>query len=293
MDDFDWTRLIDQLQRGDCTPVLGAGINVGTLPTGRQLSDKWMAEYVYPFEDTADLAEVTQYASVLERDAVTVKQRVVDQLSNMGVPDFLDPSEPHAVLARFPISVYLTTNYDDFMTQALQRERKEPTTIVCPWYRGADNDPGTRIHPGYGPRADNPLVFHLHGSLRSPSSLVLTEQDSTEFLVQVVRDQGMDERRVVPTQVLQAVTRAPLLFIGYSLRDVSFRMLFHGLLSSAAEVQRRRHVSVQLLPPTSDPETRRRAQVYLTSYYQKLNISVFWGSVQEFCSELAQRLGTL
>jgi hypothetical protein len=289
----EWNRLIEQVKSGDCTPFLGAGASVGTLPIGKELSSTWADEYDYPFDNRTDLAEVMQYASIIEKDPVTVKQHVTDYLSNLGRPDFRDPTEPHALLARFPISVYLTTNYDDFMTQALHRARKDPKTVVCPWYRGADDDVGTRIPRDYHPGAEQPLVYHLHGSFHHPSSLVLTDQDYSEFLVKLVGERGMNERRIVPTQVLNALTRQPLLFIGYSLRDASFRTLFHGLVKSVAEVQKRRHVSVQLpLPKSMGVDARQRAKRYLNRYFNSLNISVYWGTAHQFCMELDSRMAS-
>ena len=286
----EWQRLVEQIRNGDCTPFLGAGACSGTLPLADELSRIWADHYDYPFGSEATLPEVMQYASVIERDFVTVKQRVVDQLSGMGQPDFTNVNEPHAMLAKHPISVYLTTNYDDYMTRALRLEGKEPTTRVCPWYRGSKANPLPR---GYQPTVDQPLVYHLHGNFDDPASLVLAEEDYVEFLVNLVMDRGMDDQRVVPVQVLPALTRQPLLFIGYSLRDWSFRMLFHGLVKAVADVQRRRHVSVQLTPSTdeSDADAQRRAEAYLTDYFQLLNISVFWGTSHDFCAELGRRLG--
>jgi hypothetical protein len=289
--DREWNRLVDQINRGDCTPFLGAGACAGTLPSGNDLSEVWADRYDYPFENRRDLAEVMQYAGVIEMDPVTVKQHVSDYLLGLGAPDFADLSEPHALLAHFPIDVYLTTNYDDFMTQALQYAGRSPRAAVCPWYRGADDSVATRISRDYQPQADTPLVYHLHGSFKDPSSLVLTERDYSEFLVRLFAERGLNQRRVIPTQVLQALTMRPLLFIGYSLRDSSFRTLFHGLVRSVAGVQQRRHVSV-LLPPSEElgVEARDRATDYLNRYFDDLNISVYWGSVREFCAELSHRL---
>jgi hypothetical protein len=293
VDERGWQRLVEQISNGDCTPFLGAGACYGTLPMGGELSRMWANDYKYPFGDGFNLPEVMQYVSVLEQDPVTVKQRLTDQLSTHGEPDFNDPAEPHAFLARLPLSVYLTTNYDDFMGQALRRVHKRPTVAVCPWYRGSESDPATSLPRDYEPSTEEPLVYHLHGSFRYPASLVLTEQDYVEFLVNLIMERGMNDQRIVPLQVLPALTRRPLLFIGYSLRDWSFRMLFHGLVQQVTNVQRRRHVSVQLTPPTAagDPESHQRAKDYLTDYFQQLNISVFWGSVADFCGELGRRLG--
>ena len=83
-----------------------------------------------------------------------------------------------------------------------------------------------------------------------------------------------------------------VVFIGYSLHDWSFRVLFHGLVRAVPDVQQRRHVSVQLSPELgmADPSAHRRAVAYLTRYSAKLNITVYWGSAQSFCTELDRRL---
>lgn len=291
VDDREWRRLAGQVQNGDCTPFLGAEACAPTLPTGRQLSLRWADSYQYPFQDGSNLAEVMQYACVIERDPVTVKQRVVDELSAIDAPDFADPTEPHALLARYPINVYLTTNYDDYMTRALLREGKRPVAAVCPWYRGS-NPTSMMLPDDYQPHSDEPLIYHLHGNFSDPASLVITERDYVEFLIKLVLDRGMNDQQVVPIQVLPALTRQPLLFIGYNLRDWSFRMLFHGLVRAVADVQQRRHVSVQITPPTerNGVDTDRRAKEYLTEYFQQLNISVFWGTAREFSTELAHWL---
>lgn len=292
MDEREWDRLVEQLREGDCTPFLGAGASMPALPTGAELGRTWAERYDYPFGDGSDLPDVMQYVSVIEGDPVTVKRRVCRDLAERGDPDFADPHEPHALLARLPIPVFLTTNYDDFMTKALHRAGKKPLVALCPWYRGADADPETALPAGYQPRREEPLVYHLHGSLKHPASLVLAEQDYVEFLINLAKDIGEDARRVVPHQVLLAMTRQPLLFIGYSLRDFSFRTLFHGFVGAVPDVQRRRHVSVQLRPGPGidDAAARQRAEDYLTRYFGQLNISVFWGSAREFCAELTRRL---
>jgi hypothetical protein len=288
----EWQRLVEQVRIGECTPFLGGGACTGTLPPDADLSRYWAGNYEYPFTNEANLHEVMQYACVVEGDAVTVKRRVTEHLADMGDPDFTDPCQPHALLARYPIKVYLTTNYDNYMSRALQLEGKQPRTAVCPWYRGATTNPLTTLPRNYQPSPVEPLVYHLHGNFHDPASLVIAEQDYVEFLINLAMDKGMDDKRVVPLQVLPALTRQPLLFIGYSLSDWSFRMLFHGLVLAVADVQRRRHVSVQLTPSPDEAKAtqERRAKEYLTDYFDHLNISVFWGTAEEFCTELAWRL---
>ena len=44
-----------------------------------------------------------------------------------------------------------------------------------------------RRQRGFVPTPANPLVYHLHGHLEMPQSLVLTEDDYLEFLVRISR----------------------------------------------------------------------------------------------------------
>jgi hypothetical protein len=293
-DDRVWDRLVLQLRNGDCSPFLGAGACAGTLPLGAELAREWADRYGYPFDDVTNLAAVMQHAGILEEDLVNVKDDVARSLARRGEPNYQDPAEPHSLLARLPIRVYLTTNYDDYMTRALRRAGKDPVTAVCPWYSDASNDPDTQLPDAYEPHAERPLVYHLHGSLRYAGSMVLAEQDYVEFLVNIGKDNSDEAPRLLPPQVQLAMTRRPLLFMGYSLNDWSFRVMFHGLRRAVPEVQRRRHISVQLTPEPgmSSPEAQQRAADYLDRYLARLNIKVYWGSTQDFCAELGRRLET-
>ncbi len=296
MDEADWERLIAQLRRGDCTPFLGAGACVGTLPDAAEMSRDWATRYGYPFLDHHDLARVMQYISITRRDVVYVKEQVCEDLAGKRPPPFGVPSEPHTLLAEFPIRVFITTNYDDFLMKALGWAGKSPKSAICPWYVSANADFEeffAEVPPVPSP-PDEPLVFHLHGNLRIPRSLVLTEGDYLEFLANIAVFRNDDGPRLIPSVVLTAMTDYPLLFIGYSLQDWTFRVIFHGLLRAQSDVLRRRSVSVQLPPPIngSVAEAERRAEEYLTRYLEGWSISIFWGTAADFCHELRSRMGS-
>jgi hypothetical protein len=282
-----WERLIRQLRAGDCTPFLGAGACSGTLPGARELSREWADRYDYPFRDFEDLSRVMQFIAVSLRDHVYLKQLFCESLRSRGIPDFAEPTEPHAMLAGLPLPVFLTTNYDDFLWRALLAAGKQPRAAICPWY-----DSKLSIEE-YDPTPDRPLIYHLHGSLQAEESLVLTPDHYVEFVVNVAKDWDNDNRRLLPRPILAALTQRPLLFVGYSLHDWNFRVLFHGLLKDIPDIRRRRHVSVQLHPDVDgrDPDAQERAREYLTRSLENWQISIFWGTAEEFCAELRSRLG--
>jgi SIR2-like domain len=294
VEEADWKRLIAQLSRGDCTPFLGAGACDGTLPTAAEMGRSWADRYNYPFPDHHDLAKVMQYISISERDPIFVKESVCADFLTKGSPAFDDETEPHGLLAKFPIRVFLTTNYDDFLIKALKMAGKSPRTMTCPWYMSPSADYAKYFArtPASPLSSQEPLVFHLHGNLGTPKSIVITEGDYLEFLVNIAVSHTGEGTRLIPSAVLSALTDYPLLFIGYSLQDWTFRVLFHGLLRAQSEVLRRRSVSVQLLPPLnlSIEEAELRARDYITRYLEGWSISIFWGTAAAFCTELRSRM---
>lgn len=164
-------------------------------------------------------------------------------------PDFNAPDEPHSVLADLPLPVYLTTNYDDFMCRALRNRGKEPGRELCRWNKFVRDLPSV-FDTGFTPTPASPIVFHLHGHNEVPESLVLSGDDYLDFLVNMSRDQGL-----LPPRIQEAISGSSLLFIGYSLQDWSFRVLFRGLVMAYEKTLRRVNVSVQLLPVSAEPPT--------------------------------------
>lgn len=299
MRDSDWKRLIAQLDGGRCTPFLGAGACDGVLARGTQISQRWARSFRYPFEDAHELARVMQYVTVEQNDPVETKIVFTErEFQGARLPDFTDPAEPHAALARFPIPVYLTTNYDDFMTKALQAAGRAPMPALCPWYPRANTDVALFVSPDQlrdtAYHRDHPVVYHLHGHHAVPQSLVLTEDDYLEFLVQISRVEtefSKHGHQLIPPLIQEAIASQSLLFVGYSLRDWTFRVMFHGLLRDLGRPFRHRHISVQLNPGGATAERRRRSAAYLEKYFDNLNVTIFWGTARDFFTELRRRTG--
>ncbi|WP_143175093.1 SIR2 family NAD-dependent protein deacylase [Cryptosporangium aurantiacum] len=237
---------------------------------------------------------MSQYAVSVTGDAVYFKDWVCRRLRSCSPPRGGDPAEPHSALAGFPLPIYLTTNYDDYMASALAAVNRKAVTGLCPWAATGRSRDDVSLPRDAEFTVPQPLVYHLHGSFHSARTLVVTEDDYLEFMLNLARDQRSQYRRLLPGPLYPAITHRPLLFVGYSLHDWTFRALFHGLFKATARVQWRRHVSIQLLPPLSDRrrETAQHAKTYLERYLAHWNISVYWGTAESFFAELTRRGGT-
>jgi hypothetical protein len=285
IDENDWKTLLQRIEDGTCTPFLGAGASFGYVPLGSQIAQRWAKDHGFPFPGRSDLPKVAQFYSTQAPDVLSPKEELAREILSGKGPAFQDPDEPHTVLATLPLPIYMTTNYDTNMSEALRFHRREPSVRICKWnsyLRRRFKEPPDAVDM---PTVANPLVFHLHGSAKIPESLVLTEDDYLDFLVSVNRDSSLLGERIE-----QALMGSTLLFVGYSLLDLTFRVIFRMLMYENERSWRRISISVQLPPRHRDPSFRQRAEDYLGQYFSRnMNVKIFWGDARNFAHELRQR----
>ncbi|NTV65734.1 MAG: hypothetical protein HGA65_19680, partial [Oscillochloris sp.] len=107
-----------------------------------------------------------------------------------------------------------------------------------------------------------------------------------DYLIGVTRN-----KKWIPPVVSDALADSGLLFLGFRLEEWAFRVLFRSVISPEGRQRRSRYANVagQILPEEGlflDPEQARR---YLESYLRGSEISIFWGSVDDFIQELSRK----
>jgi hypothetical protein len=277
----DWRLLLGRIGAGKCTPFLGAGAAAGSLPLGADIANEWADQYDFPLENRSDLASVAQFLAI-EYDPMFPKEELLKRwFTNIQPPDFADPGEPHGALASLPLPIYITTNYDSFMVQALSAQGKKPRRDYCRWNKFLTQP---SVMDDLARSVEEPVVYHLHGHGDLPESLVLTEDDYLDFLVNVSTN-----RSLLPLRVQEAIAGTSLLFVGYRLADYNFRVMFRGLVSAMEASLRRISVTVQLPPEPEGSAEARLQQKYMTKYFREKDIHVYWGTAREFAAELTAR----
>ncbi len=307
-----WSVLLDNVADGECTPLVGPGATAGLLPSHDDLARALAREHGYPLAGDPRLPQVAQYVATL--DEVRLRKSVVRQLTaglkrRLGLrPDRADrraglsgtaaaigwaelcrerdETEIHHQLADLQVPLYLTTNFDNFMTLALEAEglwvRRE--TVV--WHQ----PPGTAAEPYHDfeppATAQEPVVLHLFGTDEDLLSMVVTEDDHLDLLARVSRD----HQHLLPTSVVEALARNSLLFLGYRIDGLDLKVILRGLLPTLDQARwRRYHVAVQIEPRARDRVAEADVRRYFQHYFAGSRIDVYWGSTQQFMTELHAR----
>jgi hypothetical protein len=182
--------------------------------------------------------------------------------------------------------VFITTNAESLLADTLARtprdddpaKRKEPQVAMF-----SSSNPGTP--PAKPPTPATPWVYHLFGRFDRPRDLVLTEDDYFDFLLNV-----SGRRRLIPAEVLGALTGSTLVFLGFRLEEWDFRVLVQSIksLEGSELLHDYVQVAVQIDPAGSrflDPASARRYLERHTDFAGK-SLSIYWGNLEQFLSEV-------
>ena len=282
-------------------------------------TQEWAGEINYPFRDAHDLARVAQYYQV-EKETLLAKTQYLDfmtryllSLIDSGDPEYGDiadlmrkkiesfsrsarrldfprfPNElndPLRMLAKLPLKIYITTSPYRFVEQALEAENKHPRTQVL-LMTGGEKDVPSELMPDsrYEPTAGQPAVYHLFGLEDFPQTLVLSEDDFMNFLINMVEDSNTQSLKV-PARLRGGISESRLLLLGYRVKDWEFRVLFRFLQKFRQFESAPKGMLIQLNQGTQSEEDRQKSIHYLSQYFDKRKFEVDITTPEKFIVKL-------
>jgi hypothetical protein len=315
---------IDRLFDLDSDQILdlNQGVDLpGDWSIEEQLADIWAEEIQFPLGERHRLAHVALYKHVLvgHNDAKVEyldflkdlfldvveddpdvdpeqieemreelgKYKFSDIVANLGHPKpFKGRRDPLRLLAQLPLSIYVTTSPFDFLERAIRAAGREPRTQVCFWSGepGSYKEPGHETDYNFKPTPQTPLVYHVFGLEDYHQSIIVSEDDYMEFLIQISQDTNQ-KKPLLPLYLQRALAQSSLILMGYRLRDWDFRIIFRGLIKPSD--LRDFSLSIQL-DPDQQGLAASSAQVrdYLVKYFDSSKFTVEWGSSYGFIERL-------
>jgi len=281
LEEQDLKLIFNAIESGKCLAFLGAGASTTYrkngrdeepgLPTGGELA-KWLAEKCQYTNGTAyDLARVAEYFLYTQSGDREPLERALQEKLNIGC----SPRPIHTVLAQLPqIKIVITSNYDTLFEDELKRYRRPLTKNVY-----SLNNPRAGHFQGklfFGDKDAQEIILHkMHGSIEEPNSLVITQSDYIRYLTYLNDlDRGMPEyfRKMVIPQLT-------LLFLGYSLDDWNFQVIWEGVLANQANAGTRRDAYALVRNPKH----------FQVKFWRKRNIEILDCDLTEFAVKLAER----
>lgn len=299
--------IVTHIEGGRFTPILGHGLTDGLVGPRAEIARDWADTFESPLEPhrRGRLADVAEFVAVMTNPD-TVRARLAaflrDRLSGgegegQSLASLLTDArrravaagavDSHRVLAGLSCPIFVSAHPWGLLAEALREEGKDPVVELCRWRADAYDWPESIFtrEPGFRPTVERPLVYHVFGALEVPESVVITEDDQLDFVVQVSED-----RSLIPHSVRRALADSALLLLGFDLNEWDARALLRTLVDQegAGRLRRYTHVAAQV-DPSSGVASPARAARYLERYFGRARepaIDIYWGSVEEFTAEL-------
>lgn len=274
MSDLD--PIFEAIKSGQCLPFLGAGASssfckggqeVPGIPSGGKLSEIVARACKYPNGSTYDLARAAEYFIYSKSG----RRGELESLISTEIAKVTAPRPIHTALAQIEfICFILTSNYDQLLESELQRYGRP---LTKDFYNLQNPKTG---HFAGSPFVEPPcVVLHkMHGTVEHPRSMVITQSDYIRYLAYLNdRDRGMPEffrSTIIPNFTL--------LFLGYSLEDWNFRVIWEGILANYRDTGAEL-VSYALM---KDPSN------FDLAFWGKRNVSIINFDLTQFAVELAR-----
>ena len=276
--DDNWELIVPRLVEGQCIAFLGAGANVGPegesrLPLGGEVATK-LVEALTKVDVSAfkGLTEIEPYDSLknygellrlglhdLPRVAFYVQLRRDGAFLMKNLRAILDeeactPTPLVRTLARLPFKLIVTTNFDNMMERALD------CAVGCEAYvqvvqpmTGFNDQEQVDLRRKLDEAPEKVVLYKIHGSFPAPgggdgtkpSDVVVTEDDYIKSLaIAGLHDRGM------PPAIAHLLKTSTILYLGYSLEDWDFRMIFKSLLEPLERDEQYESFAFQRNPPS-------------------------------------------
>lgn len=304
-----WSSICRQINTGQFIPILGPELGEDVFGGTRELASELAEKEAFPLakHDRTDLAKVAQFIST-SQDRRYAQGVVTDQFyarlskhlslnandSNELIKQVVkkiqsEEDSPYRILSELPAAVYLNASHDKLLYHSLKEAMKEPESLFCSWRgQGVPKKPKPKNKI---PTPEKPWVYQVFGEFGKPDTLVLTEDDFFDYMIETSRS------KLLLPALTGRLVESSLIFLGFRLTDWRFRVLFRMIVTQKGSegMKEFSHVGVQVNPDENDLANVELTMKYLESYFQEArgeapSISIYWGSSADFLKELRQRL---
>jgi hypothetical protein len=217
-----------------------------------------------------DLVSVAQYhVNANASNRHELNQLLIDQFSDLG-----GPSENHKLLARLPIRVYWTTNYDRLIEKALEAGGKRVDA------KYTNNQLATTK------RGRDAVVYKMHGDIEDPDQATLTRDDYERYHI---------THAPFITALAGDLVERTFLFLGFGFTDPNLEYVL-GRIRARFEQNQRQHFCITKhrtrMPGESaeDFEYAKNKQLLITRDLLRFNIKTIFVDRYAFVTELLRTI---
>jgi SIR2-like domain len=209
--------VLDDLVAGKWLPVIGAGMSLNAVVPGGKRLPLWGAMSKELTDELSDFVPTSVLDGISAYEHEFGRARLIERLSDILFVRDAQPGNAHKEFCTIPFDIVCTTNFD-FL---LERQYDLTPRYVYP----VVDEEQLSINAGNA----GTLLLKLHGDLRHPGRLIVTETDYDGFLTNYP---------LLATYLSNQLITKTAVFIGYSLDDPDFRQIWHTVTERLGRTRR-------------------------------------------------------
>ena len=192
---------------------VGAGLSMSSgFVSWKELLRDIALELNLDIDKENDLIAIAQYHVNASRNRGELNQRIIDKFTKET-----RQSEAHKILARLPISIYWTTNYDTLIEDSLRTNNKKVDTKI------SQSNLTTNISKR------DAVVYKMHGDISRSDEAVITRDDYETY----------NDKRQLFTTILQGdLISKTFMFLGFSFEDPNLNYILSRIRNLLGENKR-------------------------------------------------------
>lgn len=240
--------IASKIKAGNVVPFIGAGASLRAdgqcPPTGDGLLQCIAKGVGYCSNGDRPLGNIRLSTVAQHFEVEHGRDELVNLIQKKIAEEKCLPSLVHVGLAKitklFPdISLIITTNFENLIETGLGSPIDKKYDVLVQFPDRPSDDISYEFH------GDFVAVYKIHGSLgklgtpQERDSLVITDDDYIEFLA------NMQQRSFIPWSIISRMSNRHLLFLGYSLQDWDFMVLYKSVIESKNRAKIKKSYTIQ------------------------------------------------
>lgn len=237
--DLYYKELSESLEKRELTLFIGSGLSIGSgLPGWYQLISELAKRIDYELPPakwiTGDALIDAAQAYINERSLNNLVRFLRSELDTTH----RQPTKVHEAIARLPISLVFTANYDDLLERAFRDAGKRVNLVV-------EDDDITLMSNS----SNEVNIIKMYGDLDRPNTIVLARQQYEQFFL---------KRPQIVKLLETELGRSAMLYLGWSHTDPHFNLLFGETLNRFGSLMRSGYAVTFDFPETKRRELERK-----------------------------------
>lgn len=209
--------VLDDLVMGRWLPVVGAGMSLNAVVGAGKKMPLWAKLGQALSADLENFSPVSPLDAISAYEHEFTRAKLIERLSELLHIREAQPGRAHKEFCSIPFDIVCTTNFDFLLERQYDLTPRYVYPVVDEEQLAISlENPGT-------------LLLKLHGDLRHPSRLIVSESDYDGFI---------SKYPMLATYLSNQLITKTAVLIGYSLDDPDFRQLWQTVTNRLGRTRR-------------------------------------------------------